>query len=71
MALPPGRFRLSTRPRPTGSVPDENTIGIVAVAFFAATAAAVLPGVTITATPFPINSAARFASNSFLPRAQR
>ena len=44
--LPPGCGKLETRPSPTGSVPEENTIGMVAVAFFAATAAAVLPGVT-------------------------
>ena len=63
MALPPGRFRLPTSPSATGSVPDENTIGTVEVAALAATAAAVLPGVTISATDFPIRSAA-IAANS-------
>jgi hypothetical protein len=34
--LPPRRARLATRPSSTGSVPTTNTIGIVEVAFFAA-----------------------------------
>src|SRR4051794_35890557 len=36
--LPPGRFRLTTRPVPTGSPPATNTIGMVDVAPFAANA---------------------------------
>ena len=36
VTLPPGRLRLSTRPSLTGSAPASNTIGIVAVAAFAA-----------------------------------
>ena len=39
MTLPPGRFRLATRPSLTGSPPIEKTIGIVAVAALAAIAA--------------------------------
>ena len=36
VTLPPGRFRLATRPSCTGSLDVENTIGIVLVAVFAA-----------------------------------
>src|SRR5215470_15673650 len=43
--LPPGRLRLATRPSATGSVPTAKTIGIVEVAFFAASA--VPPAATI------------------------
>src|SRR5215472_633581 len=32
VALPPGRLKLATRPRVTGSTPAKNTIGIVEVA---------------------------------------
>jgi len=71
VTLPPGRLRLATRPRSTGSVPEEKTIGMVAVAAFAATAAAVLPGVAINATLRRIRSAAIAGSSSFLPEAQR
>src|ERR1700738_3782080 len=34
--VPPGRWRLATRPSSTGSPPVRRTIGIVEVAFFAA-----------------------------------
>jgi hypothetical protein len=50
VALPPGRDRLSTRPSLTGSSPALNTIGITLVAAFAASAAGMLGGVTITLT---------------------
>jgi len=40
--LPPGRLRLATRPSWIGSEPISNTIGMVVVAAFAATAAGVL-----------------------------
>jgi hypothetical protein len=40
--LPPGRARLGTSPTATGSPPAKNTIGIVVVAAFAASAAGVL-----------------------------
>jgi hypothetical protein len=42
--LPPGRLKLATRPSLIGSPPVANTIGIVAVAAFANSADAVLPG---------------------------
>src|SRR2546430_3706474 len=48
--LPPGRLRLATRPSWTGSKPRLKTIGIVVVAALAASAAAELPGVAMTAT---------------------
>jgi hypothetical protein len=47
--LLPGRFRLATSPTATGSNPISKTIGIVAVAAFAATAEGV-PVVAMTAT---------------------
>ena len=47
--LPPGRFRLATRPISTGSLPVTKTIGIVVVADFAASAET-LGNATITAT---------------------
>jgi hypothetical protein len=40
--LPPGRLRLATRPSATGSPPIPKTIGIVAVACFAASAPSLL-----------------------------
>jgi hypothetical protein len=43
VALPPGRARLATRPRSTGLLTPVKTIGIVDVAFFAASAEGVLP----------------------------
>ena len=50
VALPPGRDRLATRPCLTGSSPILNTIGIVVVVAFAASAAGVLSSVTTTFT---------------------
>jgi hypothetical protein len=50
VTLPPGRLRLGTRPAFTGSTPTEKTTGIVVVAAFAASAAAVPSGVTMIAT---------------------
>src|SRR5262245_56401529 len=47
--LPPGRFRLATRPSWTGSKPMLKTIGIVVVAALAASAVAELRGVAMTA----------------------
>ena len=46
--LPPGRDRLLTMPSATGSPPISKTIGIVAVADFAANATSAPPGATIT-----------------------
>ena len=61
--LPPGRARLSTRPAATGSVTPMKTIGIVAVALRAASAALV-----VTATRMSgfsrTSSAAKSASRS-------
>ncbi|WP_456243306.1 hypothetical protein [Vineibacter terrae] len=48
VALPPGRLKLATSPSPTGSS-QMKTIGMVRVAFLAASAGA-LPGATMTAT---------------------
>jgi len=48
--LPLGRFRLATRPDAIGSPACEKTIGIVDVAFFAATMVGVESSATITAT---------------------
>jgi hypothetical protein len=48
--LPPGLFRLATSPNAVGSVPTENTIGIVAVAAFAASTDGVPLAETMTAT---------------------
>jgi len=44
--LPPGRFKLVTRPRPTGSPFVVNTMGIVVAAFFAASAATLVLATT-------------------------
>jgi hypothetical protein len=49
VALPPGRLRLLTKPAATGSVPTSNTIGMLALAAFAASAAFV-GDATMTAT---------------------
>ena len=67
VALPPGCARLATMPSATGSSPTPNTIGIVAVAAFAAIEAGVLPGVAITAARRPIISAST-AGNSMATR---
>ena len=48
VTLPPGRFRLDTSPASTGSTAVAKTIGIVAVAAFAASAEAAPPPATIT-----------------------
>jgi hypothetical protein len=50
VTLPPGRFRLATRPSPTGSAAIINTIGIVLVAAFAAGAEILPPLASITFT---------------------
>jgi hypothetical protein len=64
VAFPPGRLRLATRPTSTGSPPDRNTIGIVAVADFAARAVAVPPVATITAPRRRTRSAANAGKRS-------
>src|SRR5262245_20220651 len=68
--LPPGRFRLATSPSATGSTAAENTIGIVVVALFAASAD-VMPAAAITATGRRTNSAASAGKRSLWPSAQR
>ena len=50
MTLPPGRLRLVTSPKATGSPPMLNTMGMVVVAALAAKPAAGLPSVAMTAT---------------------
>src|SRR5215472_10516885 len=66
VTLPLGRLRLATRPISTGSAPTPKTIGTVAVPALAASAAGVLAGVAITATPrctkSPSNSGSRALS---------
>jgi NAD(P)-dependent dehydrogenase (short-subunit alcohol dehydrogenase family) len=68
--LPPGRFRLATSPICTGSLIVVKTIGIVAVAAFAACAAGVV-NAAIAATPCWVRSAARAGSRSYWLSAQR
>jgi len=58
----PGRARLATRPKPTGSGAAEKTIGSVAVASFAARAEGVPPAAKIRVTPRPTSSAASAGS---------
>ena len=70
VTLPPGRARLATRPVPTGSPADANTIGITDVTCFAAMTFAV-PAVTMTSTFRRTNSAAISAARSVRPSAQR
>src|SRR6266481_1270397 len=64
--LPPGRFRLATRPNWTGSDPIRKTIGIVGVAAFAASAARVALPVVITLTRRRTSSAASAGNRSYL-----
>jgi len=66
----PGRARLATRPWPTGSPTPVKTIGIVAVAFLAASDAGV-PLVRIKLTRSPTSSAARSGNRSSRPSADR
>src|SRR5262245_17371666 len=70
VALPAGRLKLATRPSCTGSKPTVKTIGMVAVAFFAASAAGT-PDANSTATGSPISSAARDGRRSLFPWANR
>jgi len=64
VTLPPGRLWLATNPYWTGSLPFANTIGIFAVADFAANAETTLPVVKITSTGRPTSSAASAGSRS-------
>src|SRR6516165_9685476 len=64
--LPPGRAKLATRPRSTGSEPLMNTTGIVGVASFA-TLAEGIASAAITSTLRPTRSAANAGSSSKRP----
>ena len=68
--FPPGRARLLTTPRRTGSTETAITMGIVAVARPAATAAPLVP-VTITSGRKLTISAASSSSRSAVPSALR
>ena len=70
VTLPPGRFRAATRPSLTGSMPPENTIGMVEVAALAASAAGGALA-TITVTGRRTNSDASAGIRSYRPSAQR
>jgi hypothetical protein len=60
--FPPGRARLATAPYSTGSTPLPNTIGVVEVASFIASASAIPPIVAIRSTLRPTRSAASAGS---------
>ena len=64
VTLPPGRLRLATSPVATGSEPPVKTIGMVAVAAFAARVDTGPPPVAMTATWRPTRSAANAGSLS-------
>src|SRR5215475_11760852 len=70
VALPPGRAMLAARPRFTGSSVTLKTMGRLAVAAFAASAAGV-PMATITATWRRSSSLAMVGSRSYWPSANR
>ena len=68
--LPPGRFRLATRPSWTGSDPTTKTTGIVEDAAFAARAEGGPPVAAITETGRLTNSATSAGNRSARPSAQ-
>ena len=70
MALPPGRLKLATRPSWTGSDPLVNTMGIVAVAAFAAEAEGLSVATSIV-TCRRTSSAASAGKRSSRPSAKR
>ena len=70
VTLPPGRARLATRPKATGSAELVITIGMVVVAFFAANAD-VDPVTTIRSTLRRTKSAASSGRRSFFCSANR
>src|SRR5262249_36565931 len=70
VALPPGRLKLATRPYWTGSDPLVNTMGIVAVAAFAAEAGG-LSGATSIGTFRRTRSGARTGKRWAWPSAKR
>ena len=71
VTLPPGRLRLATRPRSTGSSVNSETIGIVAVAALAAIAEGSPPTETSALTGRRTSSAASTGSRSYSPNAER
>ena len=70
MTLLPGRARLLTRPAATASPTTATTMGIVAVAAFAALAPTAV-WVTMTSTFRPTSSAASSGNRSYLLSAKR
>jgi hypothetical protein len=70
VTLAPGRARDATKPVPTGSFDTGKTIGMLAVARFAARASSV-PAASMTSTLSRTNSAAISAKRSWRPSAQR
>ncbi len=66
----PGRARLATSPRETGSSMPAITMGTVCVALFAASAS-VVPGATIRSTGRRTSSAATLARRSVFPSPRR
>jgi len=70
VTLPPGRLRLETRPRSTGSAPVAKTIGMVVVAALAATAAGG-ERATIASTRSDTRSAANAGKRSKRASAER
>jgi len=69
--LPPGRFKLATKPASTGSLPAVKTMGMLAVAAFAACTEAAPPVAAITATPSLTRSSASAGIRSYWFSAQR
>jgi hypothetical protein len=63
--FPPGRLKLATSPRSTGSAPMLKTMGMVDVAALAATVAGAPPIGTITATCRATRSAASAGKRSY------
>src|SRR5262249_15443801 len=70
VTLPPGRLRLETRPRSTGSAPIAKTIGLVVVAALVATAAGG-ESATIAATGSDTRSATIVGNRSKRESAER
>ena len=71
VTFPPGWLKLATSPNSTGSVPTLKTTGIDVVAALAASAAGVLPRVTITATRRRTRSATSSGSRALSLYAKR
>jgi hypothetical protein len=68
--LPPGRFKLATSPKATGSTPTKKTIGMVLLAAFAASAVGTPFIAAMTATLRATNSAANQGKLSYCASAQ-